>query len=217
MTKIKIEEKYRAKYVPIVLYWDDVSEIFDILQANAKSVELETATYKFTQLAAAKEHFGDAAQFDVKISASTPYCTIEAGQLYVGSGQASAQIFLSIDRILKARERRPRWIYSGWRMLPVVMILGFVGFTPFDEVTKGVLTAVQLALVVAFVFATYVSIRRELVVHTQRKSEARGFLERNKDQLLMYLITGVIGALVGFGISQVKDRYFPPTTQSKSP
>ncbi|QPF82499.1 hypothetical protein IC762_22390 [Bradyrhizobium genosp. L] len=217
MSKTKIEEKYWGKYIPIVLYWDDVSDIFELLQANTKNVELETTTYKFGTLAAAKEHFGEAPQFDVKLTSTSPYCSIEPGRLYVGSGPTSAVLFLGIDRILKDSQRRPRWLYNAWIVVPLLTIMGFAGFAPFDETLKVVVLAVQLTLLLAYACATYISIRRCIVVHPQRRADVRGFFQRNKDQLLMYAITGVIGALVGFGISQIKDRYFPAITQSMKP
>jgi hypothetical protein len=209
LSKIKIEQKYISKYSPIVLWWDDVTEIVELLQANAKAVEIETSQYKFTTLDVAKEHMGVEPQYDVKLCATSPYVNLDSSSLYVGAGPTSAQIFMELDKILKRRERRPRWLYSSWLMVPTIG-LGLVPLaSSLDETTKAILVAVQMIFACLYLRAMFVSMKRKMVVYTQKRSEVRGFLKRNKDQLLMFIITGVVGAIVGFGISQVKDRYFP--------
>lgn len=212
VSKVKIEASYSAKYAPIVLWWDDVTGIFEILQEKASSVEMETTQYKFTTLDVAKEHLGDAPEYGMKFSSSSPYVKLESGSLYVGAGPASAQIFMEIDAILKARERRPRWIYSGWLFMPVV-VLGLVGFVLKEDATKSVVIAIQVIFALLYSRGIFMTMKRGLVVYPQRKSEARGFFGRNKDQLLMLVITAVVSGLLGFAGSQLKERFFPPTYQ----
>ena len=209
MSKIRIDQKFRANYGPVVLWWDDIEEIFEILQTNANGVELETAQYKFTTLSVAKEHFGDASQKDIKISASSPFCSIDKDSLYIGSGQSAAHIFYNIDKVLKKCERRPRWLHSWWLGVPAIG-LGLPSlFLKISQPYVLALTSMQAVFLVLYVRAIYVTMKSPMIVHTKRRSEARGFFQRNKDQLLMYVITGVVGAVVGFGLSQAKDRYLP--------
>lgn len=212
MSKVKIEASYSAKYAPIVLWWDDVAEIFEILKAKASSVEMETTQYKFTTLDVAREHLGDAPEYGMKFSSSSPYVKLESGSLYVGAGPTSAQIFMEIDVILKRRERRPRWIYSSWLFVPVV-ILGLVSFVLKEEATKSMVVAIQVVLTLVYSGGVFMTMKRGLVVYPQRKSEARGFFGRNKDQLLMLVITAVVSGLLGFAGSQLKERFFPPASQ----
>jgi hypothetical protein len=214
LPKIKIEPNYTAKYVPVILWWDDLTEIFEILQANAKAVELETAQYKFTTLDVAKEHLGDAPEYDVKISASSPYVRLEAGSLFVGSGAASAQIFLEVDKILKRRERRPKWFYANWLVIPG-LVLGVVAITKMDDTTKNILIAIQIFFTALFVRSIFMRMKRGLVVYSERSVEARGFLQRNKDQLLMFILTALVSGFLGFAGSQLKDRLFPTATMSQ--
>ena len=214
LSKIKIEQKYVSRYSPIVLWWDDVTEIVELLQGNAKAVEIETSQYKFTTLDVAKEHMGAEPQYDVKLCATSPYVNLDSSSLYVGAGPTSAQIFMELDKILKRRERRPRWLHSSWLMVPGFG-LGLVAFAfALDETTKSILLVIQMIFTCLFLRAMFMGMKRKMVVYTQKRSEMRGFLQRNKDQLLMFIITGVVGAIVGFGISQVKDRYFPTTVSA---
>lgn len=214
MTVTKIEKSLDRKYGPIVLWWDDVTQIFNSLSENCRSVELATTDYKFATLDAAKGHLGDGPQYDIRIIGSAPYSVVEDGRLHVSSGPNSAKIFLEIGELLSRRQRRPKWIYSS-RLGVIVIILGPFIYLVADEYIKFGLLVVQCILTIIYVRGIAVSMKRGFVVHMQRKSEARTFLQRNKDQLLMYFITGVLGAVVGFGLSQVKDRYFPPSVQTK--
>lgn len=211
MAKTKIETTYAAKYVPLVLWWDDVTEIFEILQADAKAVELETSQYKFTTLDVAKEHFGDTPQYDVKISASSPYVRISEGSLHVGAGPSSAKVFLEIDKLLKKRERRPKWTYKSWLIIPVIF-LGFATFATTGEFVRAGLLGLQVAFCAIYVRAAYLSMKRGMAVYPRRASEKRGFLQRNRDQLLMYVITAIVSGVLGFAGAQLKDRLFPPVT-----
>jgi hypothetical protein len=210
LTKTKIETSYDAKYVPIILWWDDVTDIFEILTVGTKSVELSTKQYKFSTLEAAKEHFGDIPQYDLTISASSPYATVTAERLHVSSGPSSAQIFLEIDQILKKRQRWPKWFYSNWLIIPV-MSMGMLYFTVLDDLTKGILTTLQAILTAIFARSAYISVKRGLVVYPKKKSEAKGFFQRNRDQLLMHLITLTLGAALGFAGNQLKEKFYPAT------
>jgi hypothetical protein len=214
LSKTKIEQKYSAKYVPTVLWWEDVTEIFETLQANAKAVELETAKYKFTTLDIAKEHFGTSPQYDVKFSSSSPYVNLEPGSLYVGGGPSAAQIFMEIDSVLKRRQRRPRWIYGSWLIIPSIG-LGLVTYGIAGDTAKYTVLTVQVIFTLLYMYSVYVGLRRAMVVHPQKRSEVPGFFGRNKDQVLMYVVTTVLGGLLTFAGIQLKEHFLStaPTIQ----
>jgi hypothetical protein len=136
--------------------------------------------------------------------------------LYVSSGEKSAQLFIEIDEILTRYQRKPRWAYSSWIMFPV-LILGPAQYAvPDIELRLGVVS-VQFLLFVWAMRAAFIGIRRGIVVRMQRRSEAKGFFERNRDQLILFVITAIVSGLLGFAGGQIKDRFFPSTnSQSKA-
>jgi len=214
MSKIRVEQPYIAKYGPIVMWWDDLTYIVELLQASGSGVEIETHQYKFTTLEVAKEHFGTETQFDIEIKASTPYFKFNDNRLYISPGDTSAKLFMEINSILKKRERKPKILYSNY--LGVIIVgIGLLSFSIKYEPAQAILLGIQSIFCLLLLRAMYINLKRSVVVYTHRKSEAKGFFERNKDQLLMMIITTIVGGLIGFGISQMKDKYFPPTTQSK--
>jgi hypothetical protein len=52
MDKVKIEKKFTKKYGPVVLWWDDVVELFVTVRESASDVEISTEAYKFSTLEA---------------------------------------------------------------------------------------------------------------------------------------------------------------------
>jgi hypothetical protein len=214
MTITKIEKSFTRKYAPMVLWWDDVVEIFNRAKGLAKSVELSNADYKFETLEAAKDHLGSTPQSGIKIGSSSPYMSIDGGRFHVAPGERSAQLFLEIDEILSRRQRRPTWAYSSWMIVPI-FALGGINFVVPGNYWKMGLLAVQIMSCMWYLRATFIDTKRGLVIHMQRRSEARGFFQRNKDQLILFIITAIVSGLLGFAGGQIKDKYFPANTTSK--
>jgi hypothetical protein len=42
-------------------------------------------------------------------------------------------------------------------------------------------------------------------------------MERNRDQVLMIVISAIVGGLITLAIGQLKDRFFPPSPPTSSP
>jgi len=220
MTKVKIAKSFSRKYGPVMLWLDDAQEIFDRVKGTAESVEVANDDYTFATLESAKEYLGEAPRYVFKISSSRPYMSLDGDRtgtsLYVSSGEKSAQLFIEIDEILTRCQRKPRWAYSSWIMLPV-FILGAAQYAvPNDELRLGLLS-VQFLLFAWYMRAAFIGMRRGMVVRMQRRSEAKGFLDRNRDQLILFVITAIVSGLLGFAGGQIKDRFFPSTnSQSKA-
>jgi hypothetical protein len=221
MDKVKIEKKLTKRYGPVVLWWDDVVELFEAVRASAKDIEISTENYKFSTLEAAKEHFGETPQHVLKITASSPYVSVDGDKIgisvYVGSGPASAGLFLELDQVLSKRQRKPKWMYSNWTMLPP-LALGPVQYAFSGVGLRLGLLGLQLAFFVWFLRAAFIGMKRGTVVYSRRRSESKGFVSRNKDQLALMIISALVGGAVAIGGAKVKEMYFPTTpTASESP
>jgi hypothetical protein len=221
MAKTKIEKKFRKKYGPIVLWWDDVTEIFESVRAPAKNLEISTNEYKFSTLETAKEHFGETPQYVFKLTASTPYVNLDGDKmgtsLYIGEGAASAGLFLELDELLSKRQRKPRWMYSSWLILPA-LLLGPLQYATNGLTLRACLVGLQLVCLAWYLRAAFVGMRRGIVVHAQRRSESKAFFSRNKDQLALMIISALVGGLVAIGGTKVKEMYFstPPLAPESS-
>lgn len=214
MSKVRIEPSYTSKYESVELWWDDITEIFEILQRHATSVEIETSTYKYSTLDAAKEHLAPGANTGVRISSSSPYVSLSDARLHVGAGPVSAEVFLELDAILKKRSRGPRWLYSGYLAIPA-LTLGVVPLSSIDQNAKTIALIVQATFCVLFLRAVYYTTRKSFVVHTVKRSDSAGFFRRNRDQIFMYLITFVLGGILTFAGLQIKEYVLPSATQTQ--
>lgn len=216
--KKRVEKSHHRKYTPIVLWWEDVTAIFEILSADCDKVEISTTEYVFGTLEAAKEHFGDTPQYEMKITSSQPWAVVEAERLMVGASEKAARIFMQVDTILSRRQRRFGWLYGNVGFFIVVM-LGAVATVWPDGVLKLALFGVQGFFLLVYIPAAFISIKRQLVVYPWRRDQKRGFFGRNRDQLIMYILTTILGGVLTIGGLQIKERYFPSvaTPPSQTP
>jgi len=211
MEIIKRDRSFSKSYDPIVLWLDDLERIFRAL--HHEKVDITNEEYKFGSLDDLKTHFGGQVIYKLNISGSEPSARLRfdrfTAELYVGAAPNSGQVFYELDELLSKRVRKPRFVNRFW-FGTLAGVPGIIGHW-WDITVSGVsLSVVAACLFFLIVCRTgYVQFYRYAVIHLQRKHEQKTFLQRNKDQLLMYIITGVVGAFVGFGISQVKDKYMP--------
>jgi hypothetical protein len=221
MAKQKIEKSYDRDYGPVVLWLDDIKEIYERLKATASDVEISNKDYKFDNLESVINYFDGHTQYQMVVSASKPYvrysCHRHGSSLRVGSGPSSAELFLELDEIIGRRQRKPKWAYSWWIML-VLMALGPLQFLFLEDTARrlGIL-AIQLILFAWFMRAMFIGLRRGSVIHMVKRSEAPDFLKRNKDQLLMMVISALVGGILTFAGTQLKDKFFSASSTIAPP
>lgn len=218
MQKLKKQKSFGRSYRPVVIWLEDLAEIVSTLKESAKDVQITTEDYQFATVEELKEHFGTQTQFAMEVTSSSPYTRLELTRLWVklhvSTGPQSAQIFHDIDVVLA---RRQRSIFYSWWWMVAVIALGFApNFFP-EQATP--IVAVQSVMAAWYFWVMFTTLRRTTVVKLQRRSEARPFFERNKDQLLLLVIGGIVGGLITFAGVVMKERYYPsaPAVNSTKP
>ena len=208
MEKVRKQKSFDQSYRSVVLWSEDLAEIMSLLSEKAKDVRLSTDDYIFKTVEEAKEHFGSQVQFAMEITSSSPFVRLEfsrmAVRLHVSSGPQSAQLFHDINAVLVRRQRSA--FYSWWWLVPIVLAGVASRFFPEQE---NAITVAQLVCTAWYLWVLFVTLRRTSVITLQRRSEARPFFERNKDQLILLLIGGVVGGLITFAGVVVKERFYP--------
>jgi hypothetical protein len=66
-------------------------------------------------------------------------------------------------------------------------------------------TALYLIALAWFLWAAYVGVRRHSLVIFERRSEAKTFLEQNRNAILMTVVTSIISGAIGYGFGKLKD------------
>ena len=215
MEKLKKQKSFGRSYRPIVIWLDDLREIIATVKENARDVHISTEDYLFTTIEELTEHLGSQLQFEMEITSSVPYVRIQFHRQWVkmdvASGPQSAQLFHDIDAILA---RRQRSIFYSWWWFVVIFVAGAAARL-FPE-QAGPITGVQAVFALWCFWVCFISLRRTAVINLQRRSEARPFYERNKDQLTLLLIGACIGGLVTFGGVVAKEYFYPTACVTKA-
>jgi hypothetical protein len=217
MEKIRKQKSYRRSYGPVVIWLEDLAEIVAILNENCNDVQISTEDYRFKTVDELKDHVGSQAQFALEIDGHSPYVSADfdrtSATFHVSAGTQAAYVFHEIDSIIARRQRHFPLIYNWWLlMLSSIATLGLSYFWILTGQTgpaRHVLSVVQIITFLWFLWAAFVNVRRTSVVKLQRRSEARPFFERNKDQLLMLLIGAIVGGLMTFAGVVVKEKFYP--------
>jgi hypothetical protein len=205
---------YTRSFRPIVLWRDDLERIIAILVARGEDVEIIAEEYSFETVAELVHHFGTIHPLTVlEIKGQKPYATLDLGRLdarlFVSSRENGSGVFFELSKVLAAGQRRWPIIYS-W---PFILTLGW-GNNVWPLLGKYITGwefryAVLDWLVISFswmIWAMFIRLRRTSVVHLARRSEAQSFSQRNKDQLIVAIISAIVGALLGVAGAKLADR-----------
>src|SRR5262249_6932321 len=137
---------------------------------------------------------------------SSPYGEIKFSRLWTRL-YISSDLYTELDHILSRCQRRPPILHTYWIIVPSIL-LGLVGILlgllPDKGSSLSLLglsapswtAALQLFLTPWFLWVVFLQVRRHSVIHLVRRSAARPFLERNRDQLWMMVISAVVGGLL---------------------
>jgi hypothetical protein len=220
MKPIKKDQSFSKEYYPVVFWREDLEELTEAMSALGSGVTLSTERYEFESLEDAAKYFGSRVQHEFKIgSKASPWAEVQFSRttthLHVYRGSDSVKIFHELDEIVKRRQRFAAPAYNMFLVITVAFVGAAVANLP--EKTVGLWSIVPGLLTFPwFIWAAFMRMRRNSVLIFQPRSQARPFFERNKDQLLMYLITFVLGGLLVFVSTQLKDRLFPPSNTSST-
>lgn len=225
MKKVKKEKSFLKKYWPVVVYLDDLREVVEVMKAICTSVELSSDDYIFESLDDAKEHFSNRIQTNFKISGSGPYSRVDYSrwetEVYVSSGDKSAQLFHELDEILIRQQRHLPFLYSYW----IWIVSGLLGLFSFlfgqsmSDFASWIISGFSILVSLWFLYVMIVVTRRHSLIRFEQRSKTPTFFEQNKNAILMSILTGIISGGIGYGFAKLKDRtiFQPLATNTDKP
>jgi hypothetical protein len=123
MKRIKKEKAFSKEYYPVVVWLDDLQELYDILKKQGGEVDISNDDYKFESIEDATNHFGRRPQYSLTLSGSKPYSQVEFTRLwtrlYVSAGPDSARTYYDLDEVLIRSQRRFPFLYNYWLAVPI--------------------------------------------------------------------------------------------------
>ncbi len=207
----KIKNPIHKKLPPLVLYLDDIQELCEFLKVIAKRpVIIETCNYKLNtleELSKLKEEKTNSITF----KCDEPFFSIElhksGGFIFISKTKIedveAEGIVASIEKILLPH--RKSFVFStvsnsylGSLLLgasTTQLVIGKIG-----KSNNLILYLFALALFIISVFWTILgfrlSIKRYNTVFLKLRKESASFWKRNKDQIIVGVVTAVITAIV---------------------
>ena len=202
----KIEES-RSEYIPTVsLYYEDLADLLALFKECSEKTVLVSNKHEFESLEEMKGFCGENVEALEITAGDYSQVRLRFGRkmfpggthLYVSGGRDA--VFLRIGERL---ERNKTFLVTflpkvTWGWFIVISILLW-GFEPFLISKMGAISSLAL------VFLYYLICGASFLFHTGhfysialvKKAETRSFWARNKDQLLVALLSGVVGAVAG--------------------
>lgn len=162
----------------------------------------------------------------VRIKSSDPYATIDLhpafARLYVSKDDvASVGLFAKLESVLRAGERQPKVLYSGWWIVLSLWVLQGLSYIPVLKAYAGAINVAFLLNSAWIVWAIYIHLRRFSLVQPVMASDPRTFWQRNSDNILIALISGLIGAVAGVAATKTADHFWrsesTPATPASAP
>jgi hypothetical protein len=163
---------------------------------------------------------------NLKITGRKPYANIDldrlGASLYVTADEENGSgVFLELDNVLAPRQRRWPILYSGWFVWTLILLNISSSFIRYNFGWESTIYSAAFSLVVLFwVFWTgFFLIRRSAVINLKRHSERTSFFQRKKDELILAVISLVLGTLIGIFGTKLADRFLKvdADTTQKSP
>ncbi len=194
----KIDQSISKNYLPLRLDLDDLHAIEEVLKEATKEYQIDCGDFQFDSVDELAGKLKDATLRELEIKSLSPYLRIELTKLfasvYVGSNEIdSAGLFHKVDSILR-KARIPLFFlysyYSVWSLNIFIILLEFIHRSPvLDWLFWGMLLGVLRV--------GYVRLTRHSSVIVASTRLAGSFFRRKKDDLLLAVISGLVGALLG--------------------
>lgn len=206
----KIARHHSKSYYPVVLWLDDLQDIYEVLRSSSDHITIESKEHRFESISDVAAHFNSRTINYLKISSYSPHVSLELFPLWVsvwadGDKKDKPNPFYPIDRILSARQRKFPFLYSFvsfWILLGIDQLASaFVPlYMPYSIYPK-------LAALAWLIWLGWVRMRSCATINLVPRASARSFWERNRDQIFLALISGLVGAILGVAATKLSDRF----------
>jgi len=198
----ELDRAILKSYPPVRVYCDDLESIEAILKSEAENLKVEAEGYQFDSVAEASEYLRDRVIRKLELKAYTPHVSVELdsvqARLYVGaSTNAGAGLFHRIDQILR-RARRRCWPLYTFPFVWGLIVASNALVAAVLLLAAGVVIPV-IALGVAWtVWVGYIRLKRHSTILPGHRG-APGFWTRKKDDVLLAVVSAVVGAILAIG------------------
>lgn len=202
------------QYLAIKIYLEDLESIERILKNSAKKFKVETDEYEFTSIAELKNQYKNTKPINLTISAWEPYIYIELNKLYVrlycdSDDTSSSGIYYRLDKILSSATRKPNFFYT-YKSVFVISLFSLIPNSLINKIHPQALTLWKTLFILWFILVLrmlYIRGFNSSDINLVNKDAIQDFFSRNKDQIIVGLLNGAIGAILGVVLTVLAFRF----------
>lgn len=202
----KITKSKSADLKPLVLYFEDVVKICEILSELSAEISIKTENYILENIEELKE-LGEKVIYHLEISVHNPYVSVDlrpsSARIYISEDNATQRGILDkIKQHLESKQRKLAWLANN-SMLAGATLGASTWFFMFGILGKDqnfIIYGVLVALLGAFwsFYGHRNQFRYFTIIFTSSKNDVSNFFTRKKDDIMVALISGAIGALITY-------------------
>jgi hypothetical protein len=225
MKKIIEHKPLSMEYGPLVIWADDIEDIFQIL-SPCKTLSFVSENMEYNSI---DEFVSDRKlrrPKSIKFYTEEPFVNVDienrsakvsVSRLSVAKNEIEAiGIFTKLCEICSRCERRPRFIYSKLLYVIIVAVAGISIRVDQEYITMALpvdfyMSTLLLASAIIIPMIISFSLLRSSIIMPIYKIDKTTFFARNKDNIAVALGAAMIGAIFGAVATKAVDRVWPPS------
>lgn len=189
-----------------VVYLDDIEHLVELFREVCEHVEIESDEYKFGGLEDLKIMKSSSLR-SITLRSTNPWITVEIGpeKIHVYAGDSTPALRGLVACVSDHFKGRASFIQRGFlnyllsSILVVTLIPSALHHGKQPDPSWLILAGLGLVAILGlgWIWWSISGIGRRHVVRLESRAHATSFLVRKKDDLLLALVSGAIGALLG--------------------
>lgn len=197
----KLSKRLRDRLPSVKLYADDLQRLKEILSEAGDAVTVKTSDYEFDTLEELKNIGKFVREIDLETDKTRVWVWIKKDGVSLSSASdvTSRGLLAEVKAFLLSRRRWGTRVFSSpfSVALGATLMTGSGNAATLDSAEKVVLPILLVAALGAFLVVMGFGDFPRTIIFTTRRSERPSVWERNKDQLLLQVVSGVISLVVG--------------------
>ena len=203
----RVSNKHDEDFPAATLYLDDVVEVVDTFAKTCGSLEIASGEYKITdpsELPALAAKFPSGRFDNLKIQGFKPYVSLElrayGARTYISEDTLEQRVVVTSARevLQKCRKFKPESMAN-------LALFSLAALSTWAFIVKSyfIFGSLVLAAFALLSFSLRLRMKYTVVVYTKNRSEARSFLQRKKDDVLLAVISAAIGAAASYAATKL--------------
>ena len=194
----KLDKSISTDLDALVIYEEELRELFTLLNENCKGVRLKVDNLQFDNVDELVKHFAPNRIKQLEISTVEPYISIELynlrARIYAGSSAPAVEGLYHKCKTILRRRSKIYGILCSFRIFWTYLIIE----TIFGSIVKGEWSPYLKAVFFPYgCWIFFVRMTRHSLIYARKSDSVESFWLRNKDTLIVEAIVGLVGFVLG--------------------